>query len=85
MGNSSPKWKSENVPDHKFDYVDVQEYRSLGIRMKLYYVAFHLIVLKSILILLFDLYTAGSLLAFNHWSMMTPTIPLSIARWVRSR
>lgn len=53
--------------------------------MKLYYVAFHLIVLKSILILLFDLYTAGSLLAFNHWSMMTPTIPLSIARWVRSR
>lgn len=79
---SNSDWKREEVPDHKFDFIDVAEYESKNFLARIRYLWVYIVVLKSVLVYMSDLYTAGNLLAFNHWATVQPKIPLNIARWI---
>lgn len=79
------KWKREKVQDHKFDFVDVQEFEKKGFDNKIKYSYVFLIVLKSVLVYLADLYNAGGLILSDlgdKWGGINPKIPFSISRWV---
>ncbi|KAN0061102.1 Potassium transporter [Thecaphora frezii] len=66
--NGSANWKREEVPDHKFDFIDVQEYRARGMLSRLKYGIFWAMVIKSFAVYIADIYTAITLLAFGHFS-----------------
>ncbi|GBC23443.2 vacuole protein, putative [Rhizophagus irregularis DAOM 181602=DAOM 197198] len=79
------KWKREKVQDHKFDFVDVEQFEKKGFANKIKYSYVFLIVLKSVLVYLADLYNAGGLILSDlgdKWGGITPKIPFSISRWV---
>lgn len=56
---NEPKWKREVVRDHKFDYVDIDEFYdpSCGARME--YMLIYVFVLKSFAVYIADLWSAG--------------------------
>ncbi|KAK9701307.1 Potassium transporter [Basidiobolus ranarum] len=62
------KWKREFINDHKFDYVDVDEFIDGGFMTKLKYCFVFLFSLKSILIYVLDIYTAVMLVVFKTWT-----------------
>ncbi|KAG2175598.1 hypothetical protein INT43_001245 [Umbelopsis isabellina] len=57
-----PKWKREQVSDHKFDYIDVDEFYDPSCWTKMKYMTIFFSVIKSTLTYLADLWTAGILL-----------------------
>jgi hypothetical protein len=57
-----PKWKREQVADHKFDFIDVDEFYDNSCWTKMKYMMIFLSVIKSTLTYLADLWTAGILL-----------------------
>ncbi|CAM0136451.1 unnamed protein product [Umbelopsis sp. WA50703] len=60
MGKKTgPKWKREVVQDHKFDFVDVQEFHDSSCVMRMRYILLFLVVLKSVLVYAADVWTAG--------------------------
>jgi hypothetical protein len=58
-----PKWKREQVADHKFDFIDVDEFYDPSCFTKMKYMMIFLSVIKSTLTYLADLWTAGILLS----------------------
>ncbi|KAF8735036.1 hypothetical protein AX14_002850 [Amanita brunnescens Koide BX004] len=62
------KWKREEVPDHKFDFVDVREFTDNGFFMRLKYLFLYGVVLKSFLVYLSDIFTAITMLTTQEWS-----------------
>jgi Fungal potassium channel len=58
-----PKWKREQVSDHKFDFIDIEEFYDPGCWTKMKYMMIFLSVIKSTLTYLADLWTAGILLS----------------------
>jgi len=62
------KWKREVVNDHKFDFVDVHDYHSESWGTRLQYMWLYLILTKSFLVYLSDLYTAMTMLTTKGWS-----------------
>ncbi|KAG5460578.1 MAG: hypothetical protein BJ554DRAFT_7357 [Olpidium bornovanus] len=84
---SGAKWKKETVHDHKFDFVDVNDFveRSCVTRLKHSFI--FLLVLKSTLVYFADLYTVTSLFVFSdRWraSGVEPAIPYQASRIIYS-
>jgi hypothetical protein len=65
---SGPKWKREVVPDHKFDFVDTREFTDNGFVMRMKYLWLYVIVLKSFLVYISDIFSAITMLSTNNWS-----------------
>ncbi|KAK0551468.1 Potassium transporter [Tilletia horrida] len=65
-GNSD--WKREEVLDHKFDFIDVREYRDTGVMTQLKYTLLYANMAKSVAVYLADMYTAISLNVMGHFS-----------------
>jgi len=62
------KWKREVVPDHKFDFVDVREFTDNGFGMRMKYLWLFIVVLKSFLVYVTDIFTAITMLTTRSWS-----------------
>ncbi|CAI2167112.1 16117_t:CDS:2 [Funneliformis geosporum] len=79
------KWRSERkeVQDHKFDFVDIDDFYENSFTRKLKYSLVFLVVLKTILVYVADLWTAGILLIFDRWgSTVKPKIPFFVSKWI---
>ncbi|KAI9136834.1 hypothetical protein BKA69DRAFT_1161727, partial [Paraphysoderma sedebokerense] len=83
---STAKWKREIVPDHKFDYIDVNEFHQRDCLVKLSYSKIFILVFKAVLVYIADLMTAIIIGAWNQWSTVSPEkaaaqIKLPISFW----
>ncbi|RDB22879.1 hypothetical protein Hypma_010321 [Hypsizygus marmoreus] len=62
------KWKREVVPDHKFDFIDTREFTDHGFIMRMKYLWLYLIVLKSFMVYILDIFSAVTMLSTEAWS-----------------
>ncbi|KNE68520.1 vacuole protein [Allomyces macrogynus ATCC 38327] len=69
---STAKWKREEVPDHKFDFVDLDEYKRNDCWSMVGYSGVFLVTFRSVLVYLADLSTAVLIMAFDQWSTKPP-------------
>ncbi|ORX98150.1 hypothetical protein K493DRAFT_214713 [Basidiobolus meristosporus CBS 931.73] len=78
------KWKREVINDHKFDFVDVDEFYEDHFATKFKYCFIFLFTIKSILIYVLDIYTAVMLIFFNSWTsdINKDLEKLSYIRWI---
>ncbi|ORX58143.1 hypothetical protein DM01DRAFT_1283916, partial [Hesseltinella vesiculosa] len=79
-----PKWKREYVQEHKFDYLDIDEFYDPSCVTKLCYASMYLALLKSVLVYLADLYSGGKT---KRKMMLTMefsdiAIPADVSKWV---
>ncbi|KAG6855089.1 hypothetical protein C0991_006018 [Blastosporella zonata] len=65
-GNS--KWKREKVADHKFDFIDTREFTDNGFAMRMKYLWLYILVLKSFMVYMLDIFSAVTMLSTNAWS-----------------
>jgi len=65
---SGPKWKREVVPDHKFDFINTAEFADNGFMMRVKYLWLYIIVLKSFLVYISDIFSAITMLTTKNWS-----------------
>lgn len=65
---SGAKWKREEVPDHKFDFVDTREFTDNGFVMRMKYLFLYAVVLKSFLVYMSDIFTATTMISTDQWS-----------------
>ncbi|KAI9258603.1 hypothetical protein EDC94DRAFT_521503, partial [Helicostylum pulchrum] len=78
-----PKWKRELVSDHKFDFMDVDSFRDRTCLLTIRYMILLCSVFISTLVYGADLWSAGILLIYDHWSLSTqPKIPFEISKWI---
>ncbi|KAL1917605.1 uncharacterized protein VTP21DRAFT_3998 [Calcarisporiella thermophila] len=75
------KWKREEIQDHKFDYVDIDEFHEPHCGKKVKYMFVFLVIIKCILVYCADLWTAVTLLVYNKFSV-NPSIPFEISKWI---
>ncbi|RUS14598.1 hypothetical protein BC937DRAFT_93575 [Endogone sp. FLAS-F59071] len=81
--SKAPKWQREQVPDHKFDLIDMDEFYDPSCMSRMTYMSVFLVVVKSFALYIADLWTAGIILIFDHWSTgVAPKIPFYIGKWV---
>ncbi|TKY84871.1 hypothetical protein EX895_005951 [Sporisorium graminicola] len=91
----SANWKREEVPDHKFDFIDVRDFRNNGCFQHFKYVFLFVMVVKSFAVYVADIYTAVTLLAFGHFSgslydkvqndpQNNFRVPIAYGRWIFS-
>ncbi|KAK0520144.1 Potassium transporter [Tilletia horrida] len=88
----SADWKREEVLDHKFDFIDVRDYRDNGMMAQLKYTLLYANMAKSVAVYLADIYTAITLIVMGHLSgplyseVATEHSPLSVSveytRWI---
>ncbi|UZJ51631.1 hypothetical protein CBS101457_000951 [Exobasidium rhododendri] len=86
------RWKREEVPDHKFDFIDVRDYWSNGYLVRIKYAFLYLNIIKSFAVYVADIYTAITLLAFHHFngsiydrvedSVNTVSVPFVYGKWI---
>ncbi|TRM67960.1 hypothetical protein BD626DRAFT_394366 [Schizophyllum amplum] len=89
---SGPKWKREQVPDHKFDFVDTREFTDNGFVMRMKYLWLYIICLKDFLVYVSDIFSAITMLTTESWSNEIfnscgnldgcVNIPFSIGKWI---
>ncbi|KAH7887846.1 hypothetical protein F5I97DRAFT_1863289 [Phlebopus sp. FC_14] len=89
---SGPAWKREIVPDHKFDFVDTREFTDNGFFMRLKYLWLYIIILKSFLVYISDIFSATTMLTTSTWSNQIFNdcqhqdgcfyIPFDIGKWL---
>ncbi|KAI9484136.1 MAG: hypothetical protein EXX96DRAFT_648776 [Benjaminiella poitrasii] len=78
-----PKWKRELVPDHKFDFIDIEEFREHSFMLVIRYFILLCSVIISFLVYGADLWSAAILLIYDKWSLSTqPEIPFYISKWI---
>ncbi|KAI0269179.1 hypothetical protein BC834DRAFT_841789 [Gloeopeniophorella convolvens] len=87
-----PNWKREIVPDHKFDFVDTREFTDNGFGMRMKYLWLYVLVLKSFLVYVSDIFTAVTMLTTKSWSNQIfdhcqevsgcVAIPFNIGKWL---
>ncbi|VDB97044.1 unnamed protein product [Peniophora sp. CBMAI 1063] len=87
-----PQWKREIVPDHKFDFVDVREFEDKGFGMRMKYLWLYVLVLKSFLVYVSDIFTAVTMLTTKSWSNQIfndcpdlegcVAIPFNVGKWL---
>ncbi|KAI9466817.1 hypothetical protein BJY52DRAFT_1161965 [Lactarius psammicola] len=88
-----PAWKREIVPDHKFDFVDTREFTDNGFGMRMKYLWVYILVLKSFLVYVSDIFTAVTMLSTDSWSNNIfenckeqhsgcVAIPFSVGKWL---
>ncbi|KAI8096735.1 uncharacterized protein BX664DRAFT_257542, partial [Halteromyces radiatus] len=81
--HSGPKWKREFVPDHKFDYIDLTEFRSKSCWYYIRYMIMYIAIIISFAAYCADIWSACILLIYNQWSLSSPPkIPLYISKWI---
>ncbi|KAF4619268.1 hypothetical protein D9613_005145 [Agrocybe pediades] len=68
MCHGGPKWKREVVPDHKFDFINTAEFTDNGFLMRVKYLWLYVIVLKSFLVYVSDIFSAITMLTTKNWS-----------------
>ncbi|KAF9017116.1 hypothetical protein BGZ52_005328, partial [Haplosporangium bisporale] len=61
-------WRRQKVEDHKFDFIDVEDYVDNSAWRKFKYSLVFAIVIKGILVYCADLWTAVNLLVSQKWS-----------------
>ncbi|EHS63835.1 uncharacterized protein PGTG_21874 [Puccinia graminis f. sp. tritici CRL 75-36-700-3] len=88
---SGPQWKREEVPDHKWDFVDVREFHTSGLMSYFQYSFLYVLVIKSVLVYASDIYTMVLLLASNHWAgsilessagRSAMNVPFKVGKWI---
>jgi hypothetical protein len=89
---TGPAWKREVVPDHKYDFIDTKEFHSKAIGIQLQYVWLYILVIKSFLVYISDIYTATTMLTSSNWSNKIfssckekngcVAIPFGVAKWL---
>ncbi|KAF8558864.1 hypothetical protein OG21DRAFT_1404271 [Imleria badia] len=89
---SGPAWKREIVPDHKFDFIDTREFTDNGFFMRLKYLWLYIIILKSFLVYISDIFSATTMLTTTTWSNQIFNdcksqdgcfyIPFNIGKWL---
>ncbi|KAF5333410.1 hypothetical protein D9611_002178 [Ephemerocybe angulata] len=67
-GCGGAKWKREEVPDHKFDFIDTREFYDNSFFMRVKYIWVYVIVLKSFLVYISDIFSAITMLTSKTWS-----------------
>ncbi|KAF9101147.1 hypothetical protein BGX27_011597 [Mortierella sp. AM989] len=65
--SSSADWRRQRVQDHKFDFIDVEDYVDNSAWRKFKYSQVFAIVIKGILIYCADLWTAVNLIVSKKW------------------
>ncbi|KAG1806922.1 uncharacterized protein HD556DRAFT_1325253 [Suillus plorans] len=90
--SGGPAWKREIVPDHKFDFIDTREFTDNGFVMRLKYLWLYIIILKSFLVYLSDIFTATTMLTTSTWSNQIFNncqhldgcfyIPFNVGKWL---
>ncbi|KAK3820569.1 MAG: hypothetical protein JOS17DRAFT_688451, partial [Linnemannia elongata] len=91
--NQKDDWKRQKVQDHKFDFIDVEDYVDNSPWRKFKYSLVFAIVIKGILIYCADLWTAVNLLVSDSWtsnlgveggqiSFQSINISFEIYKWV---
>jgi hypothetical protein len=77
------KWKREVVNDHKFDFVCVDDFKKKDAVTRLKFIWLYLVIIKTILVYVADLWTAGFLLIFDKWSTtIKPVISYEKSKWI---
>ncbi|KAL7754470.1 GTP-binding protein [Sorochytrium milnesiophthora] len=66
--SSAAKWKREEVADHKFDYVDIDEYAQKDCFVQISYSSVFLLTFKAVLVYIADFLTAVLILSQKQWS-----------------
>ncbi|KAH0840046.1 hypothetical protein J3R83DRAFT_1013 [Lanmaoa asiatica] len=89
---AGPAWKREIVPDHKFDFIDTREFTDNGFFMRLKYLWLYIIILKSFLVYISDIFSATTMLTTSTWSNQIFNdcqnqdgcfyIPFNIGKWL---
>jgi len=88
---TGPAWKREVVQDHKFDFVDTRDFHTKSFGVRVQYMWIYVLVLKSFLVYLSDIYTAVTMLSSKTWTntiytrcppQECPTISFEIGKWI---
>ncbi|KAI9218198.1 hypothetical protein BC828DRAFT_389280 [Blastocladiella britannica] len=66
---STAKWKREEVPDHKFDFVDLDEFASDSCTDRVGYSTVYMLTFRAVLMYMSDISTAVLIGAFETWSV----------------
>ncbi|KAI7885519.1 hypothetical protein K492DRAFT_12943 [Lichtheimia hyalospora FSU 10163] len=83
QAQTGPKWKRELVQDHKWDYIDIDEFRRGSCYNGLRYLLLFCSIIVSVATYIADIWTAVILLAFDQWSLsVQPKIPFDISKWI---
>ncbi|KAF9932349.1 hypothetical protein FBU30_008329 [Linnemannia zychae] len=78
-----PKWKTEIVPSHKFEFINITDFHSNSPWTRLRYTWVWIMFFKAILVLCGDIWTCTILIISGAWtSEIKPTIEIPIARWI---
>ncbi|KAI8639721.1 hypothetical protein BD408DRAFT_420973 [Parasitella parasitica] len=81
--NKGPKWKREVVKDHKFDFIDMNEFYDPSCPVRISYIFMFVLMLKGFLVYVADLWTAVSLLVIGNSSINADaSIPPDVAKWI---
>ncbi|ORZ30719.1 hypothetical protein BCR44DRAFT_133792 [Catenaria anguillulae PL171] len=70
---STAKWKREEIPDHKFDFVDLNDYKDRSFCAQIGYMGVFLMTFRSVLMYMADISTAVLITQFNSWSVVDPS------------
>ncbi|KAI8993386.1 hypothetical protein BDB01DRAFT_323668 [Pilobolus umbonatus] len=80
---NGPKWKREKVKDHKFDYIDINEFYDPSFFARISYIYMYILILKTILVYVADLWTAVSLLVIgNTGAASEAAIQPEVSKWI---
>lgn len=78
-----PKWKTEIVPSHKFEFINIADFHSNSPWTRIRYMWVWIMFFKAILVLCGDVWTCTILIISGAWtSEIKPAIEVSIARWI---
>ncbi|KAG0226406.1 hypothetical protein BGW41_004209 [Actinomortierella wolfii] len=80
-----PKWKTETVSSHTFEFINIPDFHSSSYWSYLRYGWIWLMFIKTILVMCGDIWTCCVLLISGDWTTsIEPAIDISIARWIFS-
>ncbi|KAF9122900.1 hypothetical protein BGW39_009412 [Mortierella sp. 14UC] len=80
---SPPKWKTEIVPSHKFELINIADFHSNSIWTRLRYMWVWTMFFKTVLVLCGDVWICIVLIISGPWaSKIQPAIEILIARWI---
>ncbi|KAJ5993680.1 hypothetical protein N7451_009404 [Penicillium sp. IBT 35674x] len=83
MGCSGDREKGEAQLEEKWDYVNLDDFKSDSCWTPFSYIFLWIMLIVSVAVYGVDIFTAVNLLAFSRWSgRVEPAIPFKISRWI---
>ncbi|CAE6528334.1 unnamed protein product [Rhizoctonia solani] len=88
---SGGNWKREVVQDHKFDFIDTRDYHSKSFGVRVRYTFIYVLVVKSFLVYMSDIFTAVTMLSSDGWTNQiyakcgddcAVDIQFDVAKWI---